>query len=213
MRRGFRRPVEDTISTSFLDLLSNGVGASILLLLIFTISRGLAPAAETGGAAVVRARFVMRDLSQGMRGARPIVTVLVSRSTGPDISLPLEVLDLERLILPKQWARYTPGPLATSIGIASYAAERGNSKRDYDIVVDNPGTDCWTFSVRFVDRERLRGYEGDDQGIEVTWLERSIPSGTQVLRPGERSNVYGLHLEQQAQTLRVGQCRAKPPTS
>lgn len=196
---------------SFLDLLSNGVGASILLLLIFTISRGLAPAIETGGAPVLRARFVMRDLT-GLAGtgSRPIMTVLVSRSTGPDVSLPLEVLDREQLIVPKKWARYSPGPLATSVGIASYAADRGDFKRDYDIVIDNPGTDCWTFSVRFVDRERVRGYELDDQGVEVTWLERGMPGGSQVLRPGERSSVYGLHLEQQAQTLRVGQCRGRP---
>jgi hypothetical protein len=196
---------------SFLDLLSNGVGASILLLLIFTISRGLAPTVEAGGASVLRARFVMRDLtSSGTSGSRPIVTVLVSRNTGPDISLPLEVLDLEQLVLPKQWSRYAPAELATSIGIASYAADREHSKRDYDIVVENPGTDCWSFSVRFVDRERLRGYEIDDQGIEVIWLEGGAPSGTQVLRPGERSNPYGLHLEQQTQTLRVGQCSGKP---
>jgi hypothetical protein len=206
MRRGFRRTTEDNISLSFLDLLSNGVGAAIVLLLIFTIARGLAPHMSSGGSDLIRARFSVRDLTHGWSvGARPIVAITVE-ANGVPVSLSVESVDGQD-IRQRVWSRNAFGPLApTPVSVGAYPSRANAEMRDYDVVVENPGDVCWKFSVRFVDRERRLGYEGDERGIEVYWMREGRQDGSSILLPNKLSPQYGLRLIKKDRLATIQKC-------
>lgn len=195
MRGRFRRATEETISTSFLDLLSNGVGAAIVLLLIFAIARGAVAHTEPAGAELIRARFAVRDLTHDwLIGARPIVAVIIE-SAGRRMAFAIEFADDGDHIKDRAWSRTTTGLLAdTPIEVGGYPSSRDIKVRDYDVVVENPGEACWSFSVRFIDRERSLGYDGDERGIEVNWIREGRGDGEATLMPNQVSAPYGLQL-------------------
>jgi hypothetical protein len=174
---------DEALRTSFLDVLSNGVGAAILLFLVFSIIQP--PAKEAaGGSRQIRLVFQTAD---------PLVVLALSAQTfSGQKATERRLVAFETSgrggLLPRL-TRHEVTLLGGTLRLFVYPREDGKPGRDINVYIESSSDECWGIGVRYVDRQHLEGWSSGAP-IEATVIDirgTAVPNVNTKLALGEET--------------------------